>query len=141
MNTETLENIGRVITIIVGTTVLIGIGAKILLLPWLRDNLVKPVEETNKQVTVNTHISEPSTMLDSVHLLENNLKSVDTKITNLSNELAHLAQFIGIINKMWDHHLEWSQSEVERLWDAINPNTKHRQQSEKSEGKHYESDH
>ncbi len=141
MDTETLENIGRVITIIVGTTVLIGICAKVLLLPWLRDNLVKPVEETNKQVTVNTHVSEPSTLLDSVHLLEDKMDSMETILHNMAVEYAHMAGSTGVIKAMWDHHLEWSQNEVERLWDAINYNTRHRQATEKREGKNYESDH
>lgn len=116
---EHLETIGRILAVIIGTSTVLGIGAKYVLLPWIKSNLVEPVREVNKQVTVNNNVSDPATMLDTVHHIEDKVDGLEETIHKIALDSAHIGAATGIIRGMWDHHLEWSAEEVRRLWNAI----------------------
>ncbi len=116
---EHLETIGRILAVIIGTSTVLGIGAKYVLLPWIKSNLVDPVNEVNKQVTVNNHVSDPATLLDTVHNVEDKLDNLEKTVHKIALDAAHIGAATGVIKGMWDHHLEWSAEEVRRLWHAI----------------------
>lgn len=75
-----LAIIGAVLSIMLGFCALIGLASKFVLLPWLKEQLVEPVQETHKQVTVNSYQSDPLTLLDLVHLMDLRLKRVEKKM-------------------------------------------------------------
>lgn len=116
---ETLESIGRMLGVVIGTCTVIGIAAKLILLPWLEKNLVKPVKETNTQVSVNNNVSDPATMLDTVHNIEKKLEKIEDVVHQLALSDVTIGSDTGVIKRMWDHHLEWSENEVNRIWTAI----------------------
>lgn len=104
--------IGAVITILLGTAALLGLGVRYVLIPYLREQLVKPVQETHKQVTVNGGKSDPPTVLDRLHDVNAEVKETRQEIVETKAEVLALA-------RMHDKHLEWSQSEVDRIWAAL----------------------
>lgn len=119
MTNETLETIGRILAIIIGTsTVMLGF-AKYIALPWLKENLVKPVEEVNTQVTTDGIQNADHTMLDSVQEIESKVESLGETVHKIALDAAHIGAATGLIQKMWDHHLDWSTEEVKRIWAAI----------------------
>lgn len=96
--TELLAILGGMAALTVSLCVLVGIGVKLMLLPWLREHLVTPVKETAHQVTVNGHVSRDPTLLD--------------KVDNLQRDITTAA-------RMFDGHIERSSGEWNRLWAAI----------------------
>lgn len=81
-----------VLTMLTMVLALIGLAIKYALLPWLRDQLVTPVQETHKQVTVNSYKSESLTLLDLVHLslmriqrIEERVDSIEQKVDNAAS--------------------------------------------------------
>lgn len=95
------ESLGLIVTALTAVTLalgLIGAATRYVLLPWLREHLVNPVRQVEKQVTQNHHANDPPTILD--------------RIDDVSVQLMALA-------RMFDGHLEWSEDEVQRLWRAI----------------------
>lgn len=90
-----------VVAVLSGVTLflgLIGLGVRFALLPYLKEHVIDPVKQTNKQVTVNHHSSKEPTVLD--------------RIDDVHRELSALA-------RMFDGHLDWSQREVDQLWREL----------------------
>ena len=86
---------------------LFGVIIRYALLPWLREQLVHPVQETHRQVTVNHHVSNEPTVLDRLDSL---VMRVD-----------------ALADKTEAHHLLVS-SEHRRLWEAVQRLEKHEHQ-------------
>lgn len=116
---DLMDSTGSALGVIIGTCTVIGLAAKFILLPWLEKNLVKPVKETNTQVSVNNNVSDPATMLDTVHNIEKKLEKMEDVIHQLALSDVTIGSSTNVIQKMWDHHLEWSENEVNRIWIAI----------------------
>lgn len=80
--------IGGILGAILTTCVLIGLAVKFVLLPYLREHVVNPIQETNRQMTVNNHSSAEPTLLDRIDdkfvAFE---RSVNARIENLNNTL------------------------------------------------------
>jgi len=126
---EILDTIAKGAAVILGVSAVIGLAAKLILLPWIKSNLIIPVNEVNKQVTVNNNISDPATMLDTIHIIEGKVDKVATiedKLDKLeqvmhkmSIDAVQVSAATAVIQRMWDHHLDWSEEEVNRLWTSI----------------------
>lgn len=84
---------------------LIGLGVRFVLLPYLKEHLIEPVQETNKQVTVNHHSSAEPTVLDRIDDVRLQVKDVHAEVVTVA--------------RMFDGHLDWSQDEVDKLWKAL----------------------
>lgn len=84
----------------------VGLGAiwKIVK-PWMREQLVQPMNDVHHQVTANAHVSTDPTMLDRFDDLESSIDGVDAKVDRLSGT--------------FDRHLIWSDEEVSRLWAHV----------------------
>lgn len=84
---------------------LLAAAGKLVLLPWLKEHLIGPlqqnttqVEEVHRQVTVNRHESPEPTLLDKIDTVQKN---------------QHAAA------QMFEGHIEWSSEESARIWQAI----------------------
>jgi hypothetical protein len=55
MGPDTRDAITWTLGTLVTASVLLGMGVRFILLPWLRDHLVQPVRETHRQVAENGH--------------------------------------------------------------------------------------
>ena len=102
-----VELVGAVVSATLGTLALVGLGVKFALLPWLREHLVQPVQETNRQITRNGHTSNPPTMLDQLHSIQTKVNDSATK-----GDLRAAA-------RMWEGHINRSEDDRGNLWDAV----------------------
>lgn len=82
----------------VSLSVLAGLAVRVALVPYLRDHLFAPVQQTNKQVTENHHSNDQPTVLDRLDDVHNEVKAM---------------------SRMFDGHLDWSQREVDRIWNEL----------------------
>lgn len=85
--------IGTVLSVTLGILTLLGLSVKFILLPYLRDNLIKPINEVHRQTTVNSHSSADPTLLDR---MDDKFKafelSFNSRFENLNNLLLiHIA--------------------------------------------------
>lgn len=96
----------------VSMCVLIGLVVRFGLLPYLREHLIVPVKDTHKQVTENHHTNERPTVLDRIDDVSNQVQENTAETRAARGETRALA-------RMFDGHLEWSQNEVDALWNAL----------------------
>lgn len=91
---------------LVGTVVaLIRYG----LVPYLRDQLIAPMQETNRELTGGDNAPSVREQLDELREVAD---SHAGEIEDATLELRAMAL-------MFDGHLEWSQTEVDRLWAEL----------------------
>lgn len=91
-----------ILTLLIG---LLGLAVRMILVPWLKEHVINPVKETNHQVTVNKHISDPPTLLDKVDRVQNNLDRVEADVRSAA--------------QMFEGHIELSADDRRQLWEAI----------------------
>lgn len=89
-----MDYIERILVIITGTTGLIGLMVRFALVPYLRDQLIAPVQETHRQVTENGHANDSPTVMDLIH-------DVQAAIDKHSSDVRALS---GVL----DEHLRYS---------------------------------
>lgn len=112
MSQETRELIAWVIGTLAAGAAAAGWCARYIVLPWLRANLVNPVEHVKKQVTENQHSNKVPTVLDRLDDVQEAVATLTLKV-----EAAHLAA--NIDRARLETHLGWSHEEVNRIWHAI----------------------
>jgi len=80
--------IGGTLAAILSTCALIGLAVKFILMPYIRENVIKPIHETHRQMTVNSHASSPPTFLD---LMDDKFvaleRAVNGRLENMNNTL------------------------------------------------------
>lgn len=75
---------------------LIGLTVRFVLLPYVREHVVTPVQETRRQVSVNGGNNQPPTLLDKVGQL-------DTSVQQLRSDfIAHLVNASRDTAAMWN---------------------------------------
>lgn len=84
---------------------LIGLATRYVLVPWMKEHVIGPVKETNHQVTVNKHISDPPTLLDKIDHVQHDVTQARTDIATAST--------------MFEGHIDLSAEDRRRLWEAI----------------------
>lgn len=104
--TDALATAGALVGLLLGLCALSAIFARVVVLPWLRTHLLEPVQETNRQVTVNGHVSAEPTLKDSVHRLQE-------QYVSLRSEIAAAAF-------MFDGHIAASEADRGNLWRVVN---------------------
>ncbi len=113
---EVLEGVVVTLTAMtLGAGVVIAVGRwaiKHLGMPWLEEHVINPAREaaknsaeTRRQVTVNNHVSDPPTLLDTVHTMRGDLTQ--------AREAFHLA------GQMFEGHITASEEDRAALWSAV----------------------
>ena len=87
-----------VLTLLTLMLSLIGLAVRFVLVPYLKEHLIKPVKSVEQQVTVNKHVTRPPTMLD--------------KIDTVQREVASMA-------RMFEGHMQWSEQWVRAIEEQI----------------------
>ena len=90
--TVTLEAITWAVGTAISVSVLIGLMVQHILVPYLRDHLVVPIQRVEHQVTANGGTSSPPTVPD---------------------KLSDLRADIAAVRALLDEHLRWSRELVE----------------------------
>ncbi|MBB3041230.1 hypothetical protein [Nocardioides soli] len=80
-------------TLIAGFAIL-GVLVRLVLLPYLREHLIAPVKQVEKQVSENHHSNEPPTVLD---------------------RLDDVQQEVKVLGRMLEGHMEWSERWVKLI--------------------------
>lgn len=115
MSAETRDLITWTLGTMVTSIVLIGIGARYILLPWLREHLVAPMKQVEKQVTENHHSNKNPTVLDRIDDVQN-------EVMALARELAVASEERQEIRQAFRAHTNWSErwvSLIEREMDVL----------------------
>jgi hypothetical protein len=105
-------------------------GFKYIALPWLKTHLVQPVNEVNKQVSVNNFVSKEPTMADRVHAVSDKVDSLDAKVDGVEDKVNTTNNTLGILSGVWEHQIDFTNDEFKRVWAAI-----HNRHSQGYEGK------
>jgi hypothetical protein len=109
---DVLETAGALVALALGICALAGIAGRVVVLPWIRTHLLEPVQETNRQVTVNGHVSEEPTLKDAVHTLQE-------KHDQLREAYGDLRRDIAAAAVMFDGHIAASERDRGDLWRAV----------------------
>jgi hypothetical protein len=80
MTPEALNMVVAILTTFTLSVGLLGLGCRYILLPWLKAQLVTPVQETHHQVTVNAHKSNPPTLRDGLDTLNGRVSRVEHRL-------------------------------------------------------------
>lgn len=99
MTQDTRDIITWVLGTLVTGCILVGLAVRFILMPYLRDVLLAPVQETHKQVTENHHANKDQpTVLDRIadvqtdvntlsRVLEGHMRTSDSWLDHITNEL------------------------------------------------------
>lgn len=77
-----------VIVTAVGLCTLVGLATRYVLVPYLREHLLTPVQETHHQVTENNGSSPSPTVLDAIHDVQQDVRA---------------------LSMVMDEHMKWSE--------------------------------
>lgn len=126
-------NVKDFLTIAIGTLTLLSMVCagifwigKYLVLPWLKENLVQPVNEVNKQVSVNSFVSKEPTMLDRIHTIHDQVNTASSKIHDVEQQVDGVEtkvntanNTLGILSGVWEHQMQFNSEEFRKIWAAI----------------------
>lgn len=94
MNAQSQDTVTFLLSTLTGVLILAGLAVRFVLLPWLKDHLVDPVQRTHEEV------------------------SGDGDGT-LSEKVGDLQSDVHVLTRLLDTHVEWSSGEHDRLDRAL----------------------
>lgn len=109
----TVDRVAAVLGLVLSTLALVGLAVRFILVPYLRENLVKPIQRTEHAVRANGHRDpENPTMRDQ-------FSDVLTELRGLREDVAEVKSDVNDVKSAQIQHLAWSNEETSRLWAAI----------------------
>ena len=114
----------ELVTWIISTTLALaaiaGLLVRWVLMPYLREHLLRPMQRVEHQVSVNNHTSDVPTMLDKIDDLHGEVRELRAEQLRTRSDLSDLSRQVG------DHLLRsesWSAEVESRLgglhWPAL----------------------
>lgn len=94
---STHELVSWILGTVLSATAVVGLLVKYALMPYVRENIAKPLEETHRQVTVNGHSSDRPTVLDS-------MSDLRKELLNLRGEMS---DGFKRQDERMDEHIQW----------------------------------
>ena len=96
-----LDVVASVLGTALSAAALMGLGVRFVLMPYLRDHLIRPVDEVHRQVTENHHSNDVPTLPDRIddlqqevtalaRVLEGHLESGDRWLDSITHRLTIL---------------------------------------------------
>ncbi len=126
---DAATEVGVIASAVLGVCAVIGLVVRWALLPYLREQVVKPVQETHRQVTPHNRPTnadaEPTVVdrLDDVQTMVGELAEQVQRIGKKAQQNRELADAAGrsadAVHKRLSDHEAWSREEDSRLWRAI----------------------
>lgn len=126
-----VSDVGVFASATLGVFAVVGLVVRYVLLPYLRDQVVKPLQETHRQVTPHDRpLDEEPTVVDR---LDDLAAGVD-RLAKVADDLAGKAQrnrdlalsagraADAVRTDLRDHEA-WSREEDSRLWSALRRHT------------------
>lgn len=129
--------VGIVASAVLGVSGVIGLAVRWALLPYLRDQVVKPIKETHRQVTPHDRPldAEPTIVdrLDDVQTELRELRETGEGLAKKAERNRTLALAAGeradAAHARVDEHVAWAREEDTRLWRAVD--ARHRAEEER----------
>lgn len=112
-------DIGVVAGALVSVCVLLGLVVRFVLVPYMREALVKPVQETHRQVTQNRHANPEPTVLDRIDDVHDSVKRLTDTVVAVQAIANAAARSTAGAHRRLDQHTAWADVEVGRLWSNI----------------------
>lgn len=94
-------------TLATGFTIM-GVLVNFVLMPYLREHLVKPMKTVEKQVTENHHSNRLPTVLDRLDDVQNEVKSLAQQMKIAGDEIRDMST-------MYEGHISWSDRWVDLI--------------------------
>lgn len=113
---------------VLGVCAVLGLVVRFVLLPYLREQVVKPVQETHRQVTPHDRADadEPTVVdrLDDVQTSLAELRSTAEGLAKKARRNRDLALSAGraadvVAQRLTDHEA-WAREEDRRVWRVLN---------------------
>lgn len=101
MSNETRELISWALGTLIAVCFLVGLGVRFVLVPYLREHLIQPMKQVQKQVTENHHHNTEPTVLD--------------RIDDVQKAMDETRVDIKIIKDSFKGHTDWSQGWVAQI--------------------------
>lgn len=121
------SDLGVVAGTILSVCALIGLAVRVALVPYLRDTLVRPVQETHRQVTQNRHANPEPTVLDRIDDVHDAVRRMSDTLAAVQAVANAAARSSAGAHRRIDHHTAWADHETNRLWSAMKrPDPSHR---------------
>lgn len=96
MNPQSRDTVTFLLTTLVSMSVLAGLAVRFILMPYLRDHLIEPVQQTHKQVTENHHRNQEQPTLPD-------------RLEDVRTDIAAVRVDVGALARVMDTHMEWSE--------------------------------
>jgi hypothetical protein len=85
------------------------------LVPYLREQVIKPVAQINQQVSINGGTSESPTILDKLHEIQMEVRETKMEVMSLDKKVHDARTEVAVLGRMYDGHIEWSQDKVDQM--------------------------
>jgi hypothetical protein len=122
-----INDLGIVAGALVSVCVLLGLLVRYVLVPYMRDQLVTPVQETHRQVTQNRHANPEPTVLDRIDDVHDDVRRLADTVAAVQAVANAAARSTAGAHRRLDQHMSWADVEVSRLWSSVrDPRTHHR---------------
>lgn len=102
MNAQSRDTVTFLLSTITGLLVLIGLAVRFVLLPWLRDHLVQPVQETHRQISENGHVDADAPTIPD------RLQDLAAAVHDATEDHAVLSRDLAAMTRVLDQHLTWA---------------------------------
>lgn len=131
MSGETVSVLAAAVSALVGMFAIIAVVYKLVVLPRLREDLLRPVRETHRQVTQNRHVNREPTVLDRLEDLNARFDELGTRLDAMDKRGERnfrLATAAGgradQLSKDLEEHKSWAREEDTRVWAALLEHTR-----------------
>lgn len=96
------ETVGAVLAVVVAAFVVVGAIWRFVLLPNLREQLIRPIEETRRQVSENKHVNRRPTILDRLDDVEQTLEAIGLNQTAVLRQISeHVGESATDRRHLW----------------------------------------
>lgn len=83
---------------------------------WVSSRNSRRIDETHRQLTENSHKSNPPTILDEIHTLRADVEIVKTNVEH--HDQIQAARYAFLAERV-DTFVKWGAAEKLRIWEAI----------------------
>lgn len=131
MNADARELITWILGTTISLSILLGLAVKFVLMPYLKEHLVRPMKQVEKQVSENAHANKQPTVLDRID-------DVKVQVESLSAGIEEARADRLALHRMFAEHSDWSQRWVDVIEREI-ALLRRMEKMERDEKKHGES--
>lgn len=112
---------GAIAGAMLGCLTLVGLVVRYVLVPYLRDQLVKPVQETHRQVTPHDsdHEDQSLTVRDQLDQLQGQVGELSGKVRTTRQLAVAAGRAADAVAGQLKDHEAWAREEDSRLWTAL----------------------